>query len=398
MATVVSSCGHSIRAVGTLAEARDAIASREVDLLITALELDDGDAAVLLRELGSSGRDLPVIVASSTTSDRRREELFSLGALDVVAKNELAIDRFSRYFSNLARADELQSYLQGLSVAVLDDSRVTLELVRHVLTLNGVRGEYYSDPKAFLADARRRDVYLVDYVLPGTTGDAVISELRQRDPDAVIVCVSGLVADRALSNALLAGADDYLAKPFRADELMARLKIDIRARMLLDRLRHASTHDAMTGALNHAQGIELLKAQVETSRRYGRPLAVLMCDLDDFKLVNDRFGHLTGDAAIVAVSRQARETLRGADSLCRYGGEEFLAIMPETCLADALAAGEKLASAIRSMESVADGLALSLSVGAAAWRDGDFAETLLARADANLYEAKRTGKNKCVAR
>ena len=169
---------------------------------------------------------------------------------------------------------------------------------------------------------------------------------------------------------------------------------------LFRRVRELSMVDPLTGCLLRHYGLATLAGEMRRARRSGLPLSLLMFDLDDFKELNDRYGHLAGDQALVIVGRLLKETLRVSDVRCRYGGEEFLIVLPETGMAGALRAAENLK---RQFEKAAlpiagEHVVVTASFGVTEVTAADSQATaVLARADAALYEAKRAGRNRVAA-
>lgn len=163
-----------------------------------------------------------------------------------------------------------------------------------------------------------------------------------------------------------------------------------------DELKRLSRTDFLTGLSNRIAVVRDMEHEIINSRRYGHPLSVLMIDIDHFKRINDSYGHGEGDEVLRRLSRLMRETLRAGDNVGRWGGEEFLAVLPNTPLASAIAAAEKLRKNIE--ESVPRGRgAVTVSIGVAEYQAGDEIEKLVARADAALYEAKAKGRNRVAA-
>jgi len=169
--------------------------------------------------------------------------------------------------------------------------------------------------------------------------------------------------------------------------------------MATDRVRteleHMATHDGLTGTLNRRAILDRCEDEHERSLRYGQPFALMMVDLDHFKAVNDTHGHQHGDRVLVHFAECARAALRRADRLGRYGGEEFLALLPGTTLE----AAQPVAARIHAALQAGHPLDCQLSIGATAWRGpGDSLDAMLARADAALYQAKAQGRNQtCTA-
>ena len=388
--------GHAVVSVARSDEAQDALVSGGYDLVVTALELDDGNAENLIRDLlASKAREIPVIVVTSTDSLEQRERFFSLGVVDYMLKNDLSEERFRRYFDSLAAGDELSRSMRSLRVAVLDDSQVILKIVSRILSLNGFESfRLFSDPLELFKSREEFDLYLTDIVLPNMSGERVVSRLRVEHPEAIILSMSKFTGEKPLSNILLAGADDYIHKPFDSAALMSRVRVNVRSYLLKKRLEKMALTDGLTGLFNHRYSYERIELECAKSCRYGRSFSLAMIDIDDFKRVNDTHGHRKGNEVLAAVARTCKESLREVDLVGRYGGEEFVIGFPETALAAARFAAEKLRLAIDSLSL--GGLSVTVSLGIAEYSRDESVENLVSRADANLYEAKRAGKNKVV--
>lgn len=161
---------------------------------------------------------------------------------------------------------------------------------------------------------------------------------------------------------------------------------------------HLAAHDSLTGALARRALLDLAAMEMQRWQRYQQPFAVFMLDVDHFKQINDTHGHLVGDAVLRDLVTQVRAALRGADRLGRYGGEEFLVLMPGTDLAAAQVVAERVAATVRSAAPQAPAPQCTVSIGVAAVQASDATfELLLARADAALYQAKSSGRDRVVA-
>jgi diguanylate cyclase (GGDEF)-like protein/PAS domain S-box-containing protein len=166
-----------------------------------------------------------------------------------------------------------------------------------------------------------------------------------------------------------------------------------------DDVKLLATVDPLTGAYNRRQGDALLAAEFARRARDGRDFAVLMLDIDHFKAVNDRFGHEAGDAVLCALVRDGQKALRAVDMLVRWGGEEFLVVLPDTTVDAAMGAAERLRAALAEMQVVAPGataIRVTASIGVAVPLTDDPGE-LLRRADLALYAAKRGGRNRVIS-
>jgi diguanylate cyclase (GGDEF)-like protein len=162
------------------------------------------------------------------------------------------------------------------------------------------------------------------------------------------------------------------------------------------KLADAAVRDVLTGAYNRRRFEERFDDEVRRAERYGRGLALILLDIDRFKSVNDELGHPFGDEALREVALRCGSVVRSTDVLCRYGGEEFCVVLPETDLARASALAERLRAACGDEPVRYLGMerTLTISLGVAAWRPGEAPSELVSRADGALYAAKRGGRNR----
>jgi two-component system cell cycle response regulator len=255
------------------------------------------------------------------------------------------------------------------------------------------------------------DLIVVSLGMRGFDGLRLCSQLRSL-PEGRNVPILVVVSDgdrRKLNQALEMGVNDYLTRPVDKNELVARVRTQLRKKLYSDRLRHnvqlsleMAITDQLTGLHNRrymGRHLDNLLAQV---RKSGKPLAFLIMDIDFFKLVNDTHGHDIGDEVLREFARRIAANVRGIDLACRYGGEEFVVVMPDTDMAYAYAVAERLRKSIETTPieiSRAPGrIGITISIGIAeSENDNDSAEDLLYRADQALYRAKKTGRNRVVA-
>jgi diguanylate cyclase (GGDEF)-like protein len=192
--------------------------------------------------------------------------------------------------------------------------------------------------------------------------------------------------------------------------LIARIEVAIRLKRERDSLRASADEaqaradaayektllDALTGLLNRHGLQRALARELSGARRYGRALSCLMFDIDHFKKINDTLGHPTGDLAITQFASALQETMRGSDIVCRYGGEEFLALLPETNLTGAATLAEKVRAAVAAGTFGEEGnnFSVTISVGVAELQGEESGNDMIARADTALYRAKQMGRNR----
>jgi two-component system cell cycle response regulator len=247
------------------------------------------------------------------------------------------------------------------------------------------------------------DVVLLDHELPGTDGMTVLDRLRADDRLVAVpvIMLTESSDPELLVEALRRGAHDNVRKPVDAAELDARVMAALRVKRLHDALLEANRRlarqaltDDLTGLANRRHGAHQLEREIALGVRHGRLLALIRVDVDHFKAINDTHGHQAGDRVLAEVARRLAGAGRGGDELARWGGDEFVAILPGTDKAGALRAAERLRAAVAAAPIEAAGTALdvTVSVGWAHWA-GDTPDDLLARADGALYKAKDAGRN-----
>lgn len=240
------------------------------------------------------------------------------------------------------------------------------------------------------------DVLLLDLHMPDVDGLELISEIRQNDSVLPILVVTGDDSTETTVEAMRRGATDFVSKPVEGSLLDLR----IRRAFDLEHSRRLANTDGLTGLYNHRHLQERLQQEIDRARRYGRPLSVVMADIDHFKRFNDTYGHPCGDEALIAVSDTLRRVGRTADIVARYGGEEFALLLPETDLEKAQIVAERARQCVESLAlpKIEGSPSLTLSLGVAQLSEQDLLssgakEVLMRRADAALYRAKRSGRN-----
>ena len=251
---------------------------------------------------------------------------------------------------------------------------------------------------------------VLDWMMPGKDGVELCREIRARDrePYTYVILLTAKGERSDIIAGLDAGADDYITKPFDAQELRVRLRAGRRILELQDQLirareelRERATHDPLTGLLNRGAILEFLKREHARSERDETPLAIVMADLDHFKSINDRYGHAVGDQVLTQVAQAMGRSIRRYDGLGRYGGEEFLLVLPGAPLQGALHQAERMRKRIGSerLLTVAGELGVTASLGVAWWNPEEptAIEALLRAADEALYEAKRNGRSRVEA-
>ena len=249
---------------------------------------------------------------------------------------------------------------------------------------------------------------ILDWMMPKTNGVELCRKVREqnRTPYQYILLATAKDGKQDLVKGLEAGADDYLTKPFDKSELRARLKACNRILTLQDsqiqaqeQLLFQATHDLLTGVWSRGAILETLRRELDRAARSKSATGLLMLDIDHFKAINDTHGHLIGDGVLRQVTQRIAHAVRGYDSVGRYGGEEFLIVLPG-CGRDQIDQGaERVRGAVDDGPLLVDGLTISVtvSIGAAVATGATISDLeILAAADAALYRAKRAGRNRTV--
>ncbi len=297
-----------------------------------------------------------------------------------------------------------------MRILIAEDEPSFRRLLEDILVKWGYDVEVAEDGAAALQILQSEDpprLALLDWIMPGMEGVEVCRKVREKTTDSYtyIILLTSQQGDEDLVIGMEAGADDYITKPFKHNELRLRLRagrriIELQNELLAarDTFRTKASHDSLSGLWNHEEILRLLSQELSRAEREEKCVGVIMADIDFFKKINDTYGHLTGDVVLQSTANKMCSLMRSYDFVGRYGGEEFLIILTECCLECAASFAERLRLCVGSaaFDTPEGIIPVTISLGVAAsgtdWKAG--AEALVKAADAALYRAKENGRNR----
>jgi two-component system cell cycle response regulator len=407
----------------------------ECDIVLLDVMMPDMDGFEVCRRLkaGLTTHHLPVVMVTALDQPSDRLKGLEAGADDFLTKPVSDVALIARVRS-LARlklmTDELRmravtSRDIGIAspereavaeagrdgrILIVDDRPSSYERIAAMLA-GEHSAEIEADPNAglFHAAEGNYELLIVSLGLENFDGLRLCSQLRSLDRtrNVPILAISDAENHTRLVRGLEIGVNDYLFRPVDKHELLARVRTQIRKKRYTERLRdnvqmsiEMAITDALTGLYNRRYMETHVGTLVEQAATRGKPLTVLVLDIDYFKSINDGHGHDAGDDVLREFALRIRKSIRGIDLACRYGGEEFVVVMPETDLAVATMVAERLRRRIASepfaIQKGVRSVEVTISIGIAALGSGDNAASVLKRADQALYRAKRDGRNRVV--
>jgi len=298
-----------------------------------------------------------------------------------------------------------------LRVLIADDDTATRKALESTLKKWGYEVVVARDGNEAWQVLKREDspqLAILDWMMPGMDGPEVCRKMRRerKGPYVFVLLLTAKSQRGDIIEGMDAGADDYITKPFDLNELRVRLRagsriLNLQADLISAReaLRVQATHDPLTGLWNRAAILDILRRELERSKREGSPLCVAMADLDHFKRINDTYGHMAGDSVLCEAARRMIASLRVYDAVGRYGGEEFLFVVVGCDARRGLELAERIRKRVgKEAISIPQGLVfvtISLGVATTEGIEGVEMDALVGAADAALYRAKSAGRN-CV--
>ncbi len=294
-----------------------------------------------------------------------------------------------------------------MRVLLADDDDVYRHAIRKTLEGWGYRVTSVGDGREamrLLTLEDRPNLVILDWMMPGMDGMDILCRVRAayNVPYVYILLATARDGKADMIAGMEAQADDYLVKPFDLRELRARLQAGRRIVELQDalasrqqELSHQATHDPLTGIWNRTAVLDILEREASSSRSRKTPLCLALADIDHFKEINDTYGHVSGDAVLIEVTRRIQSSVRRYDTFGRYGGDEFLLVVPGLDALQARYTAERIRIRVAAQPCsiLEQEIRVTLSMGISAHTGAGSAASLLQAADEALYRAKARGRN-----
>ncbi len=393
IASQISYFGYKVETFTNTADLLESARATRPRAIIMDIVFPEGanEGSVSLQKMRDQGIDIPAVFISARSDFEARLGAVRAGGSAFFTK-PLDPMRLVATLDELTRLREPEPF----RILIVDDEPVAAEYHRAILTAAGMSVRTTADPEEALETVRefRPDLVLLDMYMPKCSGHDLAALIRQV-PDFLSVPIIFLSAetDKAKQlSAMRVGADGFLTKPIAREELVVSVALRAeRMRML----RSLMTQDSLTGLFNHTTTTQMLKTNLDGAQRGNLSLCFAMIDIDNFKKVNDTYGHPVGDQVLIAISRALRQRLRTSDIVGRYGGEEFAVILPDTSRESARLIIDMLREDFTRVEFRAEERVFhcSFSCGIATSLDYPTFQSLREAADRTLYQAKAAGRN-----
>jgi two-component system cell cycle response regulator len=407
----------------------------ECDVVLLDVMMPDMDGFEVCRRLksGMTTHHIPVVMVTALDQPSDRVRGLESGADDFLTKpvSDLALIARVRSLSRLKMmTDELRMRAvtsreigiesperealaeagRGGRILMVDDRPALSERIQIMLSSeHAVDVERDPTEALFHGAEGNYDLVIVSLDLDNFDGLRLCSQLRslERTRNLPIVAIAEADNNTRLVRALEIGVNDYVVRPFDKNEILARVRTQIRKKRYAEKLRdnvqlsiEMAITDALTGLYNRRYMETHVGTLVDQALTRNKPLSVLILDIDYFKSINDTHGHDAGDDVLQDFAIRIRKSIRGIDLACRYGGEEFVVVMPETDMAVATMVAQRLRRRIAGepfpIQKGTKTIDVTISIGIAALGPDDNAAAVIKRADRALYRAKRDGRNRVV--
>jgi len=295
--------------------------------------------------------------------------------------------------------------MENKTILIVDDTSSNIDILVELLdetydVIPALDGEFALE----VAKEDRPDLILLDIMMPDMDGFEVCSRLKadENTKDIPVIFITANTDEESIENAYDIGGTDYVTKPFRPKELLSRVKKELQIQDMVNKLKLLASTDPMTKLFNRRYFTDVSQSLLELAKRNESMLSVIMIDIDKFKNINDTYGHKVGDDVIIALALLLQEHARKSDLISRWGGEEFIALLPHTDIKGAFAIAQRIREDVQNQSIKLDDnqeLKFTISIGVSTIDNklDKNMEASVKKADDALYRAKEGGRNQvCI--
>jgi len=293
------------------------------------------------------------------------------------------------------------SALQNKTILIVDDTISNLDILSELLEDYDVIESTNAKEALEIVNNEDVDLILLDIMMPDMDGYEVCQKLKEnpKTTDIPIIFITAKTDEDSIEKAYDIGGADYITKPFKVKELLARVKRELQIQKLQDELKLLASTDPMTQLYNRRHFTQLSNQTINLARRNNQTISLIMLDIDKFKDINDTHGHQIGDEVIVSLSNILKQNTRKDDIICRYGGEEFVIMLPNSSLDNTYKIAEDIREKVEKFyleitKDVQLNFTISSGVSELSLEKENTLEIALKNADDALYKAKESGRNK----
>ncbi len=389
-------------------EAKKIYNSVSIDLICLSFYLADMDGIDLVSTFRNQkwGETLPILMITSKESQDATIKSLHDGVTEVFRKNNLA--SLEKYLLTYAQYARQHANLSG-DILLIDSNMQQAQAICDFFKDSQLKFVHFTSAEEAtdMARAAEFDLVITNVILSGPmSGMALIREIREINETMYRVPILAITGQTNVSQKielLRAGANDSIQKPILLEELSVRMKNLLQNKKLFDtvelqkqQLKEMAFRDSLTGLYNRHLLLATAERSLEESYRHGYPMSLMVIDLDHFKKVNDTFGHATGDVVLQAIADLLLRTFRGSDTAVRFGGEEFVVLLPHCSGEAAIAKAQTLRLQIEKLRPASIDVTASIGVSHTLEKVKTTYDALFAAADEAVYAAKKSGRN-CVA-
>ena len=279
-----------------------------------------------------------------------KEQIYNKGVMAIIERDKFDIKRFRRYISSIEMQTKTVQSLQKMKIAVVDDSRFSLKIIKDFFDKSLVPNvDYYNDSQEFAESDLKYDLFIIDLVMPIYDGEDLIYKIREDNKESIIILVTQYGDTKAIGHCMSIGGDDFVLKPLDYKMFMLRLSsciknYNLRKKNLskTNRLYKRATHDSLTGIFNRSYFKDKFSTELIENCKNGSVFSIVLFDIDYFKQINDEYGHQKGDEALIGITKLVSKLIRKSDLFFRWGGEEFLILLPGARMEEATRVSEKI--------------------------------------------------------